>query len=359
MELLLAVAVMAVAVASWIIATTFRIRIRENTTAVAQARTEITACADRLQQAEKRLRSQSDHDQARWADEFEMVRQQIGEAHVQLARHDAELHGREDRLGDQGTEDGQPGPPRQEIERLQQAVRDLSRRTAQAEKIAARAEETAAGAEEAAAGAGQAAQQQLAGLARDVCELSRHVDALRQHIRAQLDHEVTTTRGGTSHRVLVGGIYAERPSAAAALPVLYDSFLQELGLEMLFRDSPDRFAGRCYLSWDSLNGQSPEQRLDALLRACPGDGETAPGLGELRRLLLALHHAGPATLQAGPLVVFRTADQLAGAVLAGPEAALLDDQSTLPPPEECRKLLGALGEDRLADLSGWADARAS
>jgi transcriptional regulator NrdR family protein len=351
MVLLLSVAVMAVAVASWIIATTFRIRIRENMTDVAQARQLIQQCAERLRQAEKRLRTQSDHDQSRWADEFETVRQQIGEAHVQLARHDAQIRQHEDRLDDQGAEAGQAGPAQQEVAALQQAVRDLDRRARQAEEAVARSQGLG---EQATAGLADLRHQadlRLAGMARDVTRISRYLDGVRQYVRAQLDHDVVATRGQPGHRVLAGGICTEAPAAADILPLLYDSFVQQLPLDTLFHDT-----GRHYLLWRSLNGQPIEQRLAELLRACPDPAHPPiPGLTELRTLLLALHHAGPATLQVGPLVVFRTTDQFGGLVMASSEADVIDGQGALPAPEECRSLLKTLGDDRLADLGAWAD----
>jgi hypothetical protein len=371
MVLLLAVAVMSVAVASWIIATTFRIRIRENTADLAMARRQIMQCAERLKQAEKRLRTQSDHDQSRWADEFETVRQQIGEAHVHLARHDAQIRQHQDRLDDQGAQTELVGSARKEIEALQEAVRDLETRARQAEKAVAR---SAGLGEQATAGLTDLRQQsdlRLAGVARDVSRLSRHLDGVREYIRAQLDHDVTATRDQPGHRVLAGGIYTEAPTATDVLPLLFDSLTQQLPLETLFHDS-----GRSYLFWRAGSGQTPEQQLGQLLQACladapdahdapeapgsPGDdgddGEDAPvrGLAELRGLLLALHHGGPGTLQVGPLVVFRTSDQFAGLVLATTEAGLFDGQPALPAPEECRSLLKTLGDDRLTDLGALA-----
>jgi hypothetical protein len=159
---------------------------------------------------------------------------------------------------------------------------------------------------------------------------------------------------------LAGGIHAEQPAAGDILPLLYDAFVRELPLQMLFRGSPRQPGSRCYLLWRAGDGESIEQRLDTLLRACATDsGAPAPGLTELRGLLLTLYAAGPGALQAGPLVAVRTADGLTGAVLAGPDAGLLDGHATLPPPEECRKLLGGLDEARLVDLRGWAESHSA
>jgi hypothetical protein len=141
------------------------------------------------------------------------------------------------------------------------------------------------------------------------------------------------------------------------LPLLYESFLSELPVDMLFHDCEHESSDRFYLLWSSQNGQSPEHRLEMLLRGCARDGgKPDPGLNELRGLLLALHHAGPGTLQVGPLVVIRTRRELMGTVLAATEASLLDGRATLPAPEECRVLLQNVGRDRMADLGAWADS---
>ena len=188
-------------------------------------------------------------------------------------------------------------------------------------------------------------------------DIDQHLNAIRQYVRAQLDREVAMTRGSKGHRVLVGGICAEQHAAAGTLPLLYESFLSELPVDMLFHDSEHQSRDRFYLLWSSRNGQSPEHRLEMLLRGCARDGgKPDPGLNELRGLLLALHHAGPGTLQVGPLVVIRTDRELVGTVLAAAEASLLDGRAALPAPEECRVLLQNVGRDRLADLGAWADS---
>ncbi|HEY2578244.1 MAG TPA: hypothetical protein VGI74_18220 [Streptosporangiaceae bacterium] len=196
------------------------------------------------------------------------------------------------------------------------------------------------------------AELQLSGVTRDIAHLDRHVRDLGQFVRARLDHEVASTRGDREHRVLVGGIHTERPTASGSLPSLFESFLQELPVEMLFHDSADQFGIRCYLAWTSPNGQGLEQRLETLLRGCPDDsGAPLPGLGELRALLVALYSAGPGTLQVGPLVAIRWRDGFAGAVL---DPGQLDDQVLPAAPGESAAKLKELAGGELVDLSGWA-----
>jgi hypothetical protein len=197
------------------------------------------------------------------------------------------------------------------------------------------------------------AELQLSGVTRDIAHLDRHVRDLGQFVRARLDHEVTATRGDQAHRVLIGGLHTDRPTAAGSLPSLFESFLRELPVEMLFHDSADQFGIRCYLAWTSPNGQSLEQRLDTLLRGCPDDsGEPEAGLGELRALLVALYSAGPGTLQLGPLVAVRWRDGFAGAVLDPGQAGRLDDQVLAAAPRETAAKLKEL--PGLVDLTDWA-----
>jgi hypothetical protein len=443
MDILLAIAVMVVAVASWFISGTLRTQIRHNATELEQARKQLAEQVDQVEQTGRQL-AERNRDQASQADFYEMVQQQISRAAEHLARHDDEMRQDQGRAAEHEMATAQLGAAlrrearqrekdiarleqalhgkmtsqlstglqqearqrRQEIQQLQQALRDLGLRPGQGgqaitqggqaitqaghgitpagEGIAsahagitqaapgialagtgiaqaghaiapARApgEDSAAGPD----GLRREAEQQLASIAGVLSDIDQHLNAIRQYVRAQLDREVAMTRGNKGHRVLIGGICAEQPAAAGTLPLLYESFLSELPVDMLFHDSEHESSDRFYLLWSSRNGQSPEHRLEMLLRGCARDGgKKDPGLNELRGLLLALHHAGPGTLQVGPLVVIRTDRELVGAVLAATEASLLDGRAALPAPEECRVLLQNVGRDRLADLGSWADS---
>lgn len=394
MDILLAIAVMVVAVASWFIAAAMRSQIRQNATDLEQARKQIAAQVGQVEQTGQRL-AERERDHAAQADFYQMVQQQISDAREHLARHDDEMRQDQERAAEQemvtarldaalrrearqrerdvarleqalhGKMTSQLSTGlqkearqrRQEIQQLQQALRDLDRRVGQAGPAVTHAGIPGG---ESAVGPGdlrQQAEQQLASVAGVLSDIDQHLNAIRQYVRAQLDREVAMTRGNKGHRVLVGGICAEQAAAAGDLPLLYESFLSELPVDMLFHDSERQSSDRFYLLWSSQNGQSPEHRLEMLLRGCARDGgKPDPGLNELRGLLLALHHAGPGTLQVGPLVIIRTNRELVGTVLAATEASLLDGRTTLPAPEECRVLLRNVGRDRLADLGAWADS---
>jgi len=390
MDILLAVAVMVVAVASWFIAAALRTQIRQNAAELEQARKQI----EQVGQTEQRL-AERERDQAGLADFYQMVQQQIGDAREHLARHDEEMHQDREHAAGQETATArleaalrretrqrerdiarleqafhgkltsqlstalqrEARQRRQEIQQLQQALRDLGRRVGQAGPAVTHSEGTGEDSAAGPDGLRRQTEQQLASVAGVLSDIDQHLSAIRQYVRAQLDREVAMTRGNKGHRVLVGGICAQQPAAAGPLPLLYESFLSELPVDMLFHDCEHESSDRFYLLWSSQNGQSPEHRLEMLLRGCARDGgKPDPGLNELRGLLLALHHAGPGTLQVGPLVVIRTRRELMGTVLAATEASLLDGRASLPAPEECRALLQNVGRDRMADLGAWADS---
>ena len=394
MDILLAIAVMVVAVASWFIAAALRTQIRQNTTDLEQARKQIAAQVGQVEQTGQRL-AERERDQAGQADFYQMVQRQISDAREHLARHDDEMRQDTERAAEQEMATArldaalrrearqrerdiarleqalhgkmtsqlstglqkEARERRQEIQQLQRALRDLDRRAGQAGPAVAHA---GTAGEDSAADSGdlrQQAERQLASVAGVLSDIDQHLNAIRQYVRAQLDREVAMTRGNKGHRVLVGGICAEQTAGAGDLPLLYESFLSELPVDMLFHDSEHQSSDRFYLLWSSENGQSPEHRLEMLLRGCARDGgKSDPGLNELRGLLLGLHHAGPGTLQVGPLVVIRTDRELVGTILAATEASLLDGRATLPAAEECRVLLRNVGRDRLADLGAWADS---
>jgi hypothetical protein len=380
MEILLAVAVMAVAVTTWFTTSTFRNRIHDNSAQLTQTRDQLSA----LQRAGQQLGQQQGDQRRNWADDFQAVRQRLGEMTRQLdqqqattsqlsAALQAEAGHRDEaaarlwqsvhdemavQLG-QGLET-EAGQRRQEIQLLHQAIRDLDRRAGQAEEVQTQTQAEARAATTGLAGFRQQAEPQLAGLAMELAHLDRHLRDIRRYIRTQLDNEVAATRERTGDRVIVGGIYAEQAAACDILPLLYESFAAELPVELLFHDSAHQYNGRFYLHWSAPDAQPPEQRLAELLRACSADDDSqVTGLTELRGLLLALHHAGPGVLQVGPLVAVRTDDSLVATVLAGEQAAQLDSQAVVPAPKDCQRLLENLTGGELTDLSPWADRQAS
>src|SRR5436190_16874285 len=109
MGILLAVAVMVVAVASWFIAASLRSQIRQNAADLDQARKQIAAeCAEQVRRAEERLKAR-DHDQPGPAGFYEMVQQQISEVQEHLARHDDEMRHDQVRAAEQETATTQLG----------------------------------------------------------------------------------------------------------------------------------------------------------------------------------------------------------------------------------------------------------
>src|SRR5262249_53645762 len=90
MDILLAIAVMVVAVASWFIAAALRAQIRQNATELDQARKQLAEQVEQVEQTGQRL-AERERDQAGLADFYQMVQQQISDAREHLARHDDEM----------------------------------------------------------------------------------------------------------------------------------------------------------------------------------------------------------------------------------------------------------------------------
>lgn len=179
--------------------------------------------------------------------------------------------------------------------------------------------------------------QRLAGLessARDVergiHRLDKQLMAISGFVRSQLDDDA----GGVRAPVLVAAIHAALPAAVDILPVFFDDLCRALSAQVIFREPGDLADGRFYVRWHARAGSVPRQELRHLLGACVADGdESAPGVRELRSLLIAVCHVGPAAVQFGPLVAVRAAAGSVGGLLAEGEsgnlASLVTDQGTL------------------------------
>jgi hypothetical protein len=97
-----------------------------------------------------------------------------------------------------------------------------------------------------------------------------------------------------------------------------------------------------------------QHQLELLLRAGPDDtAESGPGLTELRILLLALHHGGPATLQVGPMIVSRTRDGLVGGVLTAAEVIQIVSRRSPDSTAGTTDALAGLETGRRIDLTRW------
>ena len=100
MDILLAIAVMVVAVASWFIAAALRTQIRQNATELQQARKQIAAQVEQVGQTGHRL-AERERDQAGQSDFYQMVQQQISDTREHLARHDDEMRQDQERAAEQ------------------------------------------------------------------------------------------------------------------------------------------------------------------------------------------------------------------------------------------------------------------
>jgi hypothetical protein len=419
MEILLAFAVAAVGVASCIIAVKFRTGLRASAGRLQQETAQLTTrYSEEFRQAEMRLSTQHDLERRTWLEELSKVRDQVKDAqarvsqageqardaqervgqageqareardllagqgdvtgqlqaglesetqsrqaaiqrlHVDLAqevqdRHDALQQLHQNVRGElaiqlRGSVEADADRRERAVQQLTQAVRDLEVRGAAQHKTFARVQ-------------GELvehrlrADRQLVDAARDLTYLDQRLGDIRSHVRQQLDREVAA-KGG----VLAGGIWASQAAAAEILPRLYAAFCRALQLKTVFRDPRGPGNVRFYLLWTSPAGTPLQRRLELLLRDGPDDrAEFRPGLTELRILLVALHNAGPATFQLGPIVVSRTCDGLVGGVLTAAEVVHIDRRRTQAPMAGNADILAVLDPARRIDLAPWADRYAS
>jgi hypothetical protein len=419
MEILLAFAVAAVGVASCIIAVKFRTGLRDSATRLQVETAQLTSrYGEEFRQAEIRLSTQHDLERRTWLEELGKVREQVRDAQARVSQAGEQARDAQARVGQAGeqareahdllagqgevTGQLQAGleseaqsrqaaiqrlhvdlqqevQDRQEeiqqlrqnvrgelasqlrgsvaadadrreraVQQLTQAVRDLEMRGAAQHKTFARVQGELAEHR-------LRADRQLLAAARDLSYLDQRLGDIRSHVRQQLDREVAA-KGG----VLAGGIWTSQAAAAEILPRLYAAFCRALQLKTVFRDPRGAGNVRFYLLWTSPTGTPLQRRLELLLRAGPDDAaEFRPGLTELRILLVALHNAGPATFQLGPIIVSRTYDGLLGGVLTAAEVVHIDRRRTRAPMAGNADILASLDAARRIDLAPWADRYAS
>lgn len=197
--------------------------------------------------------------------------------------------------------------------------------------------------------------EQLLALAADVGQLDLHHHELRSCLRRWLAHSAQLARTSPATRVMPGFIQAERRAASQILPCLYDSFLEGVNLDFVFRERVGSAGVFYYLVSGWADDQSAEQRLGGLLRACQNSDAQLPGLVELRSLLLAMYVGGLGMMRIGPLFVSHSAEgRFNGIVLTDGEAETLDTGDLTSSPIRCVSLLSELPENRVLDLTDWA-----
>jgi hypothetical protein len=197
--------------------------------------------------------------------------------------------------------------------------------------------------------------EQLLALAADVGRLDLQHRELRSDLRKWLTFSAQLAKTSPVTRVIPGFINAERRAASQVLPRLYEALLRGVDLDFVFREHAGSAGVFYYLASRRANGQSAEQRLGNLLRACQNSDANMPGLAELRSLLLAMYVGGPGTTRLGPLFVSYSAEgRFRGIVLTDGEAETLDTGDLTSSPIRCVMLLSELPEDRVLDLASWA-----
>jgi len=179
---------------------------------------------------------------------------------------------------------------------------------------------------------------------------------IQNYLRAKLDFEVTRTSRDDTHRIIAASVYLSRPGADLLWPLLL-SFCRTMMLGALLPRSPGLDGSRSYLLWRSADGRPLEDVLSEELAMCREREESSRAdLNALRSLIMGLHVGGAGTVWLGPMVINRTAGALLGCVLTAAEIAEVSNAGTPASPDACEASLRRLDQDRVTDLTSWADA---
>lgn len=328
MEILLAIAVVAVAAVSVFTAARLRAALHDTSARLDEA-------ADWAQEAEARVQGEIDLNQRAWSAAITELRGKITDIQSQVDR--ATGAGAQDRAGDsaelvrqlrtelQDEFRGDALSLRETVKQVGLALQHLESRMRETENESADLQRWLDGQQDWAA-------RRLADMTSDVAYLDRHLVAIRRSVRRQLSTE-RTPAGGSGQGMLAGALSTGQAGAVDALYLLYAAFCDAVPLEIIYQELIGKAGARFHLSWTAPDGAPPEPRLARLLHACSEAGAgPEPGLSELRGLLLGLYCAAPSAAEVGPLVVSRSEHHLIAAVLA------------------------AAGEEgQPVDLTAWAD----
>ena len=182
---------------------------------------------------------------------------------------------------------------------------------------------------------------------------------IRDYLHSWLEFE--TERADQDHtcRIIAATLSLSGPGADIVWPLLR-AFCETMDLRVLPPETRSSTRYECYLLWNQPGGRPLEELLTTTLAACP-DRSAVPvaGLDELRGLLLALHMTGLGTIEIGPMIVNRTRTALTGYVTTAAEAARIRRAGTAASPDACEAALRTIAQDRPVELTAWADASAS
>jgi hypothetical protein len=199
------------------------------------------------------------------------------------------------------------------------------------------------------------ASRQMLGTVRQIEMVLRGQSDIHSYLRSRLDYEVMRTSRDHGCRIITARVRLSGPGADLVWPLLA-SFCETVMLKTLLPESPGFTGSGSYLLWQPSDGQQLEEVLSAKLAACP-DSPASPSadLEALRSLLLALHADGPGTIQLGPMIINRTPRALLGCVMTAAEAVQISNADTLISPDACEACLRGLAQDRVIELTSWAD----
>lgn len=196
-------------------------------------------------------------------------------------------------------------------------------------------------------------------------DLVKHVEAILrdQHdihafLSSRLDQETLLTIDNPTCRVITASVCLRAPAADLIWP-LVGSFCDALTLTPLLSAPPTLTARSSYALWKPQDDRALEDVLGDQLSALPGPASTpATGLTELRNLATALHVSGPGSVRIGPMIITRTTAALRGVVMTATEASRIGGGGPASP-EAYEEQLRQLDQDRVTELTSWANALTS
>jgi hypothetical protein len=200
--------------------------------------------------------------------------------------------------------------------------------------------------------------EQVIGTVRQIETILSGQSVIEKYLQTSLDYEVVRTTHDDKRRLVTASLRLTSPGADLLWPLLL-SFCETVMLKPVVGPEWPRLAdSRSYLLWHSSGGPQLEEVLYAKLVACAsGPASPDPGLEELRGLVLSLHGAGPGTVQLGPMIINRTPGALLGCVTTAATVPERGNGDTLSPtdPDAWEAALRGLAPGRVIDLTSWAD----
>lgn len=187
-----------------------------------------------------------------------------------------------------------------------------------------------------------------------VSKADRMVTDLERYAVRTLEHLVAREPAAV---ILRCGLYSRQPAVLDVVPDLIDSFLAELGADLMYRQDDGKDGWKFYVRWPA-GPDDPRARLGSLLpQATPvGSGsEPESGVAELRALLSVLTDGGLAVLVLGPLVVANTPTGTSAGFAPADWHGLTEDQKQTAVTGIGPAIMTSIGATGVIDLGDLSD----